>query len=222
MSLEPYLGSRYERVWPVTAVGNVWSVLGRHDVEKMARPNPYVEPGSIASALGGVEFHSTGFATSYVGVDVEHGFRAPLGTTTFTQLTLDGEVQLPSFRTQFLRFRAHAVATAGDVAPRARYAYLGGSGTLRTLDPLEQGGTALLYLESRYLIPIPGIVLPLIGTPILTLRDAFGSAGVGSLPSFQHEVGIGIGLNVVRLEYTRAVAGRTGHEFGVGISLSRF
>jgi hypothetical protein len=120
-----------------------------------------------------------------------------------------------------MQFHAHAVGTRGD-APRSRYAYLGGSGTLRTLDLLEQGGTALFYLESRYLIPIERILLPVVGTPIITLRDAFGSAGVGSLPSFQHEVGIGIGVSVLRLEYTRAVAGRDGSEVGIGISLSRF
>ena len=106
--------------------------------------------------------------------------------------------------------------------PAARYAYLGGSGTLATLDLLEQGGTSLLYLESRYLIPIDAVVLPFVGSPVLTLRDAFGSAGVGSLPSFQHEVGVGIGLSVLRLEYTRAVAGKSGSKFGVGISLSHF
>lgn len=223
MSVEPYLGGRYERVWPVTAVGNVWSLFGRHDPEeKMARPNPAVEPGSIGSALAGLAIHSTGFARSDLAVDVEQGFHSPAGTSTFTQLTLDGEVQLPSFRTQYMTFRAHGVATHGASAPRARYAYLGGSGTLATLDPLEVGGTALLYVESRYLIPIQRIVLPVIGAPLLTLRDAFGSAGVGSLPAFQHEVGVGIGLSVVRLEYTRAVAGKPGHEVGIGFSMSRF
>jgi hypothetical protein len=145
----------------------------------------------------------------------------PSGTSSFTQLTLDGDIRLPSFKTHYMQFHAHAVGTRGD-APLSRYAYLGGSGTLRTLDLLELGGTALFYLESRYLVPIEQIQLPVVGTPIITLRDAFGSAGVGSLPSFQHEVGVGIGVSVLRVEYTRAVAGKSGDEFGVGISLSRF
>lgn len=221
MSLEPYVGARYEYVRPITAVGNVWSFLGRTNLEKMARPNPPVEQGHLGSALAGAQFRSTGFATSYVNLEVEQSVRVPLGTQAFTQATLDGEIRLPSFRTHFMQFHAHAVGTRGD-APRARYAYLGGSGTLRTLDPLEQGGAALFYLESRYLIPIERVQLPVIGTPIVTLRDAFGSAGTRSLPSFQHEVGIGIGVSVLRIEYTAAVAGRAGHEFGIGISLSRF
>ena len=218
----PYVGGRFERVKSITATGDVWSAFGREDSLRMTRFNPPVEPGDIGSALVGAQFRSTGFATSLVSVDVEQGFSAPAGTSTFTQFTLDGEVQLPSFRTHLLKVRAHGVATAGALVPAARYAYLGGSGTLATLDLLEQGGTSLLYLESRYLIPIDAVVLPVVGSPVLTLRDAFGSAGVGSLPSFQHEVGVGIGLSVLRLEYTRAVAGKSGSKFGVGISLSHF
>ena len=218
----PYLGGRFERVKPITASGNVWSAFGRDDSLRMSRPNPLVEPGDVGSALVGAQFRGTGFATSFVTLDIEQGFSAPAGTSTFTQLTLDGEIQLPSFRTHLLKVRGHGVATAGSRVPAARYAYLGGSGTLATLDLLEQGGTALLYLESRYLVPIEAVTLPLVGAPILTLRDAFGSAGVGSLPSFQHEVGVGIGLSVLRLEYTRAVAGKSGSKFGVGISLSHF
>ena len=221
-TFSPYVGGRFERVKSITATGDVWSAFGRDDSLRMTRPNPPVEPGNIGSALVGAQFRSAGFDTSVVTVDVEQGFSAPAGTATFTQFTLDGEVQLPSFRTHLLKVRAHGVATAGAQVPAARYAYLGGSGTLATLDLLEQGGTSLLYLESRYLIPIDAVVLPVVGSPVLTLRDAFGSAGVGSLPSFQHEVGVGIGLSVLRLEYTRAVAGKSGSKFGVGISLSHF
>ena len=229
-TMEPYLGGRFERVRPITAVGNVWSLFGRSDSLKMARPNPLVDRADIGSALGGVELRTLGLVTSRVDADLEVGLNVDLddvntaiapGSTEFTQLTIDGTVQLPSFRTHTLRFDAHAVATAGT-APRARYAYLGGSGTLKTLDLLEMGGTHLFYLESRYLIPLDFVQLPFIGAPVVTLRDAFGAAGVGSLPNFQHEIGIGIGLSVLRLEYTQAVAGKSGSEIGFGVSLSRF
>jgi len=220
--LEPYVGGRFERVYPITAVGNVWSVLGRDDVERIARPNPLVEAGHIGSALLGARFRTLGAVASRVDLDVEQGFSAPAGTSTFTQLTADAEVELPTFRTHTLSMRAHGVATRGDAVPMARYAYLGKGGTLRTLNLLEQGGTSLLFLESRYLIPIEKIQLPKVGAPVLTLRDAFGAAGVGDLPGLQHEIGIGIGVSVLRVEYTRAVAGRSGDEFGVGISMPRF
>ncbi len=221
-TVEPYLGGRYERVWPITAVGNVWSALGRSDTLKMARPNPLVERGHVGSVLAGAEYRTQGFATAQVNLDVEQAVGTSAALSSFTQLTLDGDVELPSFRTHTLRMHVHAVGTAGAAVPRARYAYLGGSGTLKTLELLEQGGTALFYLESRYLIPIERVQLPFVGSPVLTLRDAFGGAGVGSLPGLQHEMGIGVGLSVLRVEYTRAVAGRSGSELGIGISLSRF
>jgi hypothetical protein len=229
-TMEPYVGGRYERVRPITAAGNVWSLFGRNDSLKMARPNPLVDRANIGSALGGVELRTLGLVTSRVNADLEVGLNVDLddintaiapGSSEFTQLTIDGTVQLPSFRTHTLRVDAHAVATTG-AAPRARYAYLGGSGTLKTLDLLEMGGTRLLYVESRYLIPLDFVQLPVIGAPVITLRDAFGAAGVTSLPDFQHEVGIGIGLSVLRLEYTRAVAGKSGSKIGFGVSLSRF
>jgi hypothetical protein len=221
-TLEPHLGARFERVWPITAVGNVYSVTGKTSVEKIQRPNPLVEPGHLASALLGAELSSSvGAVTAKLSTGVEQSFKAPPGTSNFLQLTVDGSVEFPTFATQRLYVRTHGVATHGDAVPMARFAYLGGSGTLRTLELLEQGGTALLYVESRYLIPIEAVQLPVIGPPVLTLRDAFGAAGIGALPGLQHEIGVGIGVSVLRVEYVRAVAGRSGHEFGVGISLSK-
>jgi hypothetical protein len=152
---------------------------------------------------------------------IEPSLKVPASTAKFVQLTLHGAIDFPTFGTQRLHVKAHGVATHGDSVPMARFAYLGGSGTLRTLDLLEQGGSALLYVENRYTIPLAAIVLPLGISPVLTLRDAFGAAGVGSLPGLQHEVGVGIGLSAVRLDVTRGVAGRKGTEVGVGISLSR-
>ena len=104
--------------------------------------------------------------------------------------------------------------------PLSRYAYLGGSGSLATLDLLEQGGDRLLFVENRYLIPIEAIQLPVIGAPVLSLRDAFGGAGVGSLPDLQHEVGIGIGMSALHLDVNTAVAGRKRTKVSLGISLS--
>ena len=40
MTIEPYVGARYERVTPITAAGNVFSITGRKSVEKIRRPNP--------------------------------------------------------------------------------------------------------------------------------------------------------------------------------------
>jgi hypothetical protein len=220
--LQPFIGGRVERVSPITAVGNVWSLTGRKSLEKIQRPNPLVEAGDLSSVLVGADYESlAGVVTSHASVMVEPSLKVPASTANFVQLTLHGVIDFPTFGTQRLHVKAHAVATRGDSVPRARYAYLGGTGSLRTLELLEQGGSALLYVENRYTIPLAAIVLPLGISPVLTLRDAFGAAGIGSLPALQHEVGVGIGLSALRLDVTRGVAGRKRTEVGVGISLSR-
>jgi hypothetical protein len=217
--LRPFVGGRYERVSPISATGTVFSLFGRHSPEHMARPNPLVEEGEIGSLLAGAELaFDAGVVQSGVRAEVEQSVTAPR-SSSFTQLTVHGTVQFPTIRNHMLRFRAHGVATGGASVPLARYAYLGGSGTLPILDLLELGGTELLFVESRYMIPLEMIVLPFGQSPILTLRHLMGGAGVGSLGEFQQEVGVGIGLSILRLDYTVGAGGRRGHELGVGISL---
>jgi hypothetical protein len=221
-TIEPYVGGRYERVSPITSVGNVWSLFERGDTLKMLRPNPLVEKGSIGSALVGARLESIGGEiTSRLSLEAEQSFTTPVATSSFLQLTVDGRVEFPTFRTQRLQIRAHGVATHGDAVPLARYAYIGGSGSLGTLELLEQGGTSLMFVASRYLIPIEKIVLPYVGSPVLSLRDAFGGAGVGSIPQIQHEIGVGIGVSALHVDLDRGVAGRKRTKFSVSLSLSQ-
>ena len=127
----------------------------------------------------------------------------------------------PTFGTQSLHFRAHGVATSGNGVPRARYTYLGGSGTLPVLEQLELGGDEMAFIESQYQVPIDRVLLPLVGAPIFTLRHLMGSAGVGSLPSLEQEIGVRLGLSAVRLDYTVDVAKSRGHKISLGISLTK-
>jgi hypothetical protein len=224
MAFEPFIGGRYEKVSPISATGDVYSVTGHKDpgFEHIRRPNPLVEEGSIGSGLIGAQLYDTaGVVASHVRLGVEQSFTTVPRTKNFAQLTFDGRLDFPTFKTQHLYFRSHAVATIGDSVPMARYAYLGGSGTMPVLDILELGGTKLFYLESRYAIPIESIVLPVIGAPIVTLRHIMGSAGVTGLPSLEQEIGVGLGLSAVRLDLTHDVANGRGRKFSVGFSLSK-
>jgi hypothetical protein len=216
--LEPFVGGRYEKVSPITAVGNVWSFSGRSSIEHMLRPNPLVQPGSIGSALFGARAgYSVGPLRARLAAEGEHGFRTPDGTSRFTQVTLDGTIDFPTIAQQTLHVDAHAVATAGDSTPRARYAYLGRVGTLPLMELLEQGGDQLLFVESRYTIPVFGVVLPLLGMPTIFLRHLMGAAGVGSLPKLEQEIGAGIGIKMIRFDVTTDVAGKRDTQFGFGI-----
>ena len=219
--LEPYVGARVEHVSAVSATGDVWSLLGRNDSLRMRRPNPLVEGGDIRTALAGMDWELfAGDVTGHGYVRAEQSFGTPAGTSNFLQFTLHGSVQFPTFGTQSLHVKIHGVTSVGDQVPMARWAYLGGSGTLATLDLLEQGGSTLLFVENEYQIPIEAIQLPVIGAPILTIRDAFGGAGVGGLPSLQHEIGAGVGVSALHLDVNRGVAGRKRTKVSLGISLS--
>ena len=222
ITLEPFVGARYEKVRPITAIGNVYSFTGRKSIDDMARPNPAVEPGEIGSALVGASLeYSVGTVRARFAAEGERSFRTPDSTSSFTQLTLDGTIEFPTFRSQRLRIDAHGVATMGDSTPRARYAYLGRGGTLPLLELLEQGGDRLLFVESRYEIPVSALVLPTVGSPTLHLRHLMGSAGVGALPDLEQELGVGVGISVLRFEATFDAAGERDPRYGVVVTIGR-
>ena len=127
----------------------------------------------------------------------------------------------PTFGVQRFRADLHVVATVGDTTPAQRYAYLGGSGTLPSMDtPLTLGGDQLLHLDSRYEIPVRRIQLPFIGSPTVSLRHRIGSAGVQHLPRFTQNVGAVLLLSFLRVEYTIDPA-TSDSRFGAGLSFAR-
>jgi hypothetical protein len=44
-------------------------------------------------------------------------------------------------------------------------------------------------------------LLPFVGAPVISLRYAAGSAGIETLPSFIQNVGVGLGVNLVKVRY---------------------
>ena len=160
----------------------------------MRRPNPPVIKGRINSILGGTGIQiSRGGLEGKLDVSLEHGFESaeelcfippggPICTPlipAFTQTTLDSRVTFPTFGAQTFSFIGHALLSGGDIScHRSASAYLGGSGTLATVDQLALGGDRLLFLQGDYLIPIERIQLPFLGSPFVALRYAAGNAGI--------------------------------------------
>jgi hypothetical protein len=95
----------------------------------------------------------------------------------------------------------HAVVTGNAVAPPQRFAYLGGSGTLATVNLLALGGDRLLYVQGDYTIPIERVKIRFLGSPFVALRYAAGNAGVGDLPPLIQNVGVGAGVSFIRVDY---------------------
>ncbi|AHG90797.1 hypothetical protein J421_3260 [Gemmatirosa kalamazoonensis] len=221
--IAPFVGALVERSWSAArdslASSAPRSFLARHDREEgMLRPNPAVTGGSIASALLGVR------AEVLNGPVTAHGLlRAELPLATpddrrFAQLTVDGQVSFPAFRDHTFDALGHFVLTAGDSTPSQRYAYVGGGPTIPTLLLLEQGGDRLVWLESRYTVPVNAVKLPFVGSPKVALRHVVGGAGVGRLPALTQNLGLRLILAVVRVDFVIDPAKPSRHELGVSLS----
>lgn len=222
--LEPFVGARLERGWsvgPFTPPEHTpWSLFGRDDEDGMVRPNPPVDPGSIASALVGTDLQWAAGPVTLTGhALIEVGRHAALDRR-FTQGTVDGKLAFIPFRNHRFELETHLVLTAGDTAPRQRFAWIGGSGTVPTLELLEQGGDQRFFVESRYSIPIERIQLPLVGPPTVTFRHILGGAAVHRFPTLTQNLGVRLGVGFLRGDVvldpvSREVKG------GVGLSFAR-
>lgn len=243
LGLTPFIAGNIEKDWSTGSIPPLktpWSFFGRKGDLKMRRPNPPVAKGRINSILGGGGFQiSRAGLEGKLDVSVEHAFKAPTfgcifippvatppcGDEGFTQTTLDAGVKFPTFGAQTFEFKGHAVLAGGDILPTQRWAYLGGSGTLATVDLLGLGGDNLLFLQGDYIIPIERIQLPFLGPPFLALRYAAGAAGAGELPTLIQNVGVGAGVGFLRVDYTidpaenrHPLSDRSAVTFGISLS----
>jgi hypothetical protein len=221
LTVTPFLGGVFENDWSTGSIAppkSPWSFFGRKGNLRMRRPNPRVQTGHIGSITGGSGIHYVrGGVDANLDANVERALSATLVpdcsglafdaacrfvAAQFLQVTLDSKVQFPTFGTQTFSFKGHAVWTGNLLAPPQRFAYLGGSGTLATVNLLALGGDHLLYLEGNYMVPIDKIQLPYLGPPFVALRYAAGNAGEGTLPALIQNLGVGVGAAFIRADYS--------------------
>ena len=245
VTLTPFIGGNIERDWSTSSIAlpkSPWSFFGRKGILKMRRPNPRVEKGRISSFLAGSGIQvARGGLDGKLDVGVEHslstslaadcsGFPADaacrLAGQSFTQVILDSKVDFPTFGSQSFSFKGHAVLTGSKIAPPQRFAYLGGSGTLATVDLLAIGRDHLLYVQGDYTVPIDIIQLPYLGAPFLGLRYSAGNAGEGKLPALIQNLGVGVGVSFFRADYSidparnrSPVSRRSAISFGISLPM---
>jgi hypothetical protein len=221
-----FVGARTERDWSTgwrtgTPRGP-YSIFGRGDTTNgMLRANPAIDAGHITSAIAGGHAEYTGIsATAMVDVLLEAAGKSP-GGGSFQQLTLTGGSDIRTFAGQHLAIGGHFVTTAtNSAAPAQRFSYVGGSGSLATVDLLSLGGDHLYFLDALYVIPISIIRIPLVGTPYVAPHFATGAASVGGFGRPTQNIGGRIGLSVFTVDFL--VNPRTHqHDFGAGISLTQ-
>ena len=230
-TVEPRIGGRFEKATSVRpdsgAEGGPFTLFNQDDHDDRLRPNPAVEGGRIGSGLVGatLDWDDQGIvATSRAALEVgQWSAGAPIDSSrrsTFGQVTFDGSISFPTFGTQTFRFDAHAILTSHGAIPRQRWGYLGGPGTLPTLDLLELGGDQLLFFDARYNIPINHVQLPLGGSPTVTLREVLGGADRGRLPTLEQALGIRLSLSLFYGELLLDPVRHHVHVSG-GISMAR-
>ena len=227
-SIAPYIGGRWESDRSVrpdsTPNGGPWSFEGRRDRTDMLRPNPRIDDGTIASALAGARLDWDDDGTSArLDLGAEYGRLSALqpdSSTTFLQTTLDGFISFPTFGAQSLRLEGHAVVTLNGTAPRQRWAYVGGAGTLVTLNLLSRGGDQLIFLDGRYNVPISGLEVPFIGAPVVSVREILAGGAVGGWRDLAQATGLRVALSVAYVEFLVDPAHHRGF-LGAGLAITR-
>jgi hypothetical protein len=220
-----FLGARAERDWSTgwRSGSNMgpYSIFNNSDTTNgIERPNPAIDAGHITSAIAGGHLEYAGLPASLlVDVRLEAAGKTPLGGN-FQQLTLDEGASIKTVAGQHLDIRGHLVATATSSAtPRQRYAYVGGSGSLATVDLLSLGGDHLYLLDALYAIPINNIEIPILGNPYIAPHFAMGAAAVGGFGRPAQNIGARLGVSIFTLDYV--INPRTHKsDFGAGISLA--
>lgn len=210
-TLTPYVGLRFEDASSVrpglAATGGPWTLLERGDEERddRLRPNPLIADGPTFSLIAGARWDwSRSGVAAHVRLDGEAGaFSESCGScdlvtgSDFGQLTFDGQVSFPTFKTQSVSIHLHSVMTRGGNTPPQRFAYIGGAGTLPTLDLLSEGGDQLFYFAAGYHVPIGLIKVPFAGSPVITLREVLGGAAIGRFPTIHQNLGLRASLGPV-------------------------
>jgi hypothetical protein len=244
-TLSPFIGGNVEQDWStgsIPVVKRPWSVFGHNGFLQMRRFNPHVAKGSISSVLGGtgLEFVRGG-VEGKLDATVERSLQTHLAADcgslgpalcfppgdSFTQGSIDGRLFFPTFGSQTFTLRTHAVLTTGPgITPAQRFAYLGGSGTLATVNLLALGGDRLFFIDGDYMIPIEKIQLPIVGSPFVALHYSAGNAGIERLPSLIQNIGAGVGVSMLRVDFmldpatNRSVfSQRFAVSFGINLSL---
>ncbi|HEV8445860.1 MAG TPA: hypothetical protein VGQ44_03540 [Gemmatimonadaceae bacterium] len=226
--VKPEIGGRFEHLESLRSQIVVnsapFTFLGGDSIGRF-RPNPPVQGGGIQSALAGVhvDWDSAAIETHLkVGIELAHqsstAVGAPVTDPLFGQLTLDGNITFPTFGRQTLHVYAHVVATSGGETPRQRWAFLGGPGTLPTIDLLSLGGDQLVYIDAHYAIPIRRWTIRGLGAPLFELREAFGGAAFQEFPELEQLSGVRLALSYLYAEWLVDPVRRTS-KFSAGFSL---
>ncbi len=154
--------------------GEPWHILG-----DSVRTNPPIDDGRITSAITDLTVEWLGLETAAEGtVTFEQAMDAVDGAFSFSRVTLDLDWAMHALFNHTVEIELHAQApVSGGTLPRQRWGFVGGSGTLQTLDFAAFYGDHILFVETKYIIPMPPrLAIPILGAPDFQLIHGTGMA----------------------------------------------
>ncbi|MFW5952270.1 MAG: hypothetical protein ACOCVZ_09160, partial [Gemmatimonadota bacterium] len=168
--------------------GEPWHLWG-----DSARANPAIDPGRTTSLVTSFELEWNGQQTYFEGrLEYEAAREWVDGEFEYDRIAARGDWAMRALADHTLEIEFFIQQPLGDVVtPRQEWSYVGGAGTLQTVEFARYRGDRVVFVESKYIVPMPErVALPLLGAPDLELIHGAGMAWVeGEDPAFQQEVG---------------------------------
>lgn len=201
------------------STGNPWKLLGEG-----WRENPGISDGTLASVAAGASYAWRGTTAAFAG-DAAVEWAPGVGDFEFVQLVADGRWGMRALWAHRIDLRARTMVPLGpNAAPAQRWSFMGGPGTLPTLEYGARRGDHLVFLRSDYSIPVPRATLPYIGMPTLRGSHAVGSAWISGAGTPRWDQNLGAGIVFPLLEamvWVDPVSDPLSPVLALGITLSR-
>jgi hypothetical protein len=201
--------------------GSPWTVTGtpRED-------NIQVDAGRISSVVAGGETEwSQRWHQVRITALVEAAGEVVRGEHGFGRYLVSADWAMAGLASHTLRVIPHfqGPLPGTDSLPRQRWSFVGGSGTLYTYEVARFRGDRVAFVETRYIIPVDGVRLRILGTPDLELLHLAGMAWTADDPrELEQNVGMRIRFPLVNFRaVTNPAAWREELEFSVGANLPR-
>lgn len=198
--------------------GDPWHLWGGP-----ARPNPAIDDGRTTSMVASFDLEWHGLQTDFEGgVEYEAAREWLDGAFAFDRVAVEGDWAMHALANHTLEIEFFLQRPlGGGVMPRQEWSFVGGSGTLQTVEFARYQGDRVVFVESKYIIPMPDrVALPLLGAPDLQLIHAAGKAWVeGEDSGLEQEVGARLQFFGVYLRYMLDPGDFDNNKFDLGLSV---
>ena len=172
--------------------GNPFSFIRRDEPWRL---NPGIDEGVLASAIFGLSGSWRGMSARSDGTAAVEWAPGGIGDFDFAQLRAYANFGMISLYRHQIQVTGYLqTPLTSSEAPLQRWTFVGGAGTLPTLETAQMRGDHALLVSSDYTIPLNRVHLPLAGMPSLKLTHAIGGAWRtgADFPNLKQNLGAGI------------------------------